>query len=186
MFKTLATAALVFGASAVAQTEGPLPADAKFTLMALRSASPVHFSSVSAAKSGLFLQLPNQEASCDGEAATQATFYLKDGGLFLYAASATPQQLYADRSGMGQGVIGFTTGAQPTPKNGERGTFALDANNNLNFNGAAFLACPNSIDGAWSLWVSTGVAEPAGNKDCLGVSLRAVEAVNPNGCVYTS
>ncbi|KAI1407892.1 cell wall protein PhiA [Hypoxylon sp. FL1857] len=188
-FKLFATtASLLLGASTAlpqATPWAPLSPDAKFSLMALRSASEVHFSSVEAAKSSLFLNLPNQNASCDAGPADYATFYLQDGGLYLYAASATPQQLYVDRSGMGQGKLGYTTGAQPPPRNGERTSFELDENNDLMFNGAGFLACPDSIDGAWSVWVSAGVDQPGGNEGCLGVSVRAVEAFAPNGCLYT-
>ncbi|KAI0894213.1 cell wall protein PhiA [Annulohypoxylon nitens] len=187
-FNTFAVAAsLLLGVStALPQaTEGPLSPDAKFSLMALRSASEVHFASFEAAKSSIFLHLPSQNASCDAGPAEYATFYLQDGGLYLYAASATPQQLFADRSGMGQGKLGYTTGAQPAPRNGERTGFQLDENNDLTLDGAGFLACPNSIDGAWSIWVSAGVEKPAGNEGCLGISARAVNAPNPNGCLYT-
>lgn len=103
-FKTLAAASLLVGASSAlpqAASETPLAADAKFTLMALRSASPVHFASFEAAKSSIFVNLPAQNASCDAGPASSATFYLQDGGLFLFAESATPQQLFTDRSGMG-------------------------------------------------------------------------------------
>ncbi|KAF9877087.1 cell wall protein PhiA [Colletotrichum karsti] len=165
-----------------------LPADAKFQLMALRSASEVHFSTFQAAKSSIFLQLPSQEATCDQRNGTDAaTFYLsQDGGLYLYAASATPQQLYADRSGMGQGKLGYTTGAQPAPRNGERTGWTVDSYGDLTLDGAGFLACPNSIEGAWSVWVSSGVSNPAGNTDCLGISVRAVAVSAPNSCSYTS
>ena len=87
--------------------------------------------------------------------------------------------------GTGQGKLGYTTGAQPGPRNGERETFAVDDNDNLTFNGAGFIACPNAIDGAWSVWVNAGVANPGGNKDCLGFTARAVENEDPNSCVYT-
>ncbi|KAL7621756.1 hypothetical protein AAE478_009083 [Parahypoxylon ruwenzoriense] len=188
-FKTLATAASLFlGVSTAlpqATPGGPLAPEAKFSLMALRSASPVHFASFEAAKSSLFLNLPGQNATCDNGPAEYATFYLQDGGLYLYAASATPQQLYADRSGMGQGKLGYTTGAQPPPRNGERTGFALDENNDLTLGGAGFLACPNSIEGSWSVWVSAGVSQPGGNEGCLGISVRAVEALEPNSCIYT-
>ena len=85
----------------------------------------------------------------------------------------------------GQGKLGFTTGAQPTPRNAERDGFELDAFDDLTFNGAGFLACPNSIDGAYSVWVSAGVNNPAGNSDCVGISARAMEVDEPNSCRYT-
>ncbi|KAI0098017.1 hypothetical protein GGR51DRAFT_539020 [Nemania sp. FL0031] len=167
-----------------------VPGD-KFGLLALRSASPIHFAEFSAALSSIFLNLPAQNATCDNGStpttADSATFTLsEDGALYLYAASATPQQLYVDRSGMGQGKLGYTTGAQPAPRNGERTAFAIDEYGDLSFNGAGFIACPNSIDGAWSVWVDAGVANPAGNSGCLGLSARTVKiADTPNSCLYT-
>ncbi|KAI0839364.1 cell wall protein PhiA [Hypoxylon sp. FL0890] len=184
----ITTALLSAGVSTALPQATPvtsLSPDAKFSLMALRSASVIHFANFEAAKSSLFLNLPSQNASCDAGTADYATFYLQDGGLYLYAASATPQQLYVDRSGMGQGKLGYTTGAQPPPRNGERESFELDENNDLTFNGAGFLACPNSVDNAWSVWVSAGVDQPGGNEGCLGISVRAVEIAEPNGCLYT-
>ncbi|KAF6822810.1 cell wall protein [Colletotrichum plurivorum] len=190
---TVASALPTFTAVTNGTTNGTapsLPADAKFQLMALRSASPVHFSKFQAALSSVFLQLPSQNATCDDReavaASEAATFYLQDGGLYLYAASATPQQLYADRSGMGQGKLGYTTGAQPAPRNAERTGWAVDSFGDLTLDGAGFLACPNSIEGSWSVWVSAGIAQPAGLEDCLGVSVRAVQVAEPNSCSYTS
>ncbi|KAI0543213.1 hypothetical protein GGR58DRAFT_451135 [Xylaria digitata] len=162
-----------------------------FGLMALRSASPIHFAQFDAAQSSIFLNLPAQNATCDdGTKPTEAdyaTFTVTEAGeLYLFRRSATPQQLFVDRSGMGQGKLGYTTGAQPAPRNGERTAFSLDENNSLSFNGAGFLACPNSIDGAWSVWVDAGVANPGGNSDCLGLNARAVKIVDAaNSCLYT-
>ncbi|KAI1419993.1 hypothetical protein F5Y12DRAFT_775061 [Xylaria sp. FL1777] len=162
-----------------------------FGLMALRSASPIHFAQFDAALSSIFLNLPSQNATCDDGtkpvAGDSATFTLsEDGGLYLYSTDAPFQQLFVDRSGMGQGKLGYTTGAQPIPHYGERTTFAIDENGYLSFNGAGFIACPNSIDGAWSVWVDAGVSNPGGNSDCLGLSALAVKAVGaPNSCSYT-
>lgn len=76
---------------------------ATFNLMALRSASDIHFAEFNAALSSIMLKLPQPNATCDAESGDAATFYLKDGEMYLYAASATPQQLFVDRSGMGTG-----------------------------------------------------------------------------------
>ncbi|GJC93348.1 cell wall protein PhiA [Colletotrichum higginsianum] len=155
-------------------TNGTAPAapPAYFQLMALRSASPPE------------RHLRQRQGPVTEE---EATFYLSDdGGLYLYAASATPQQLYADRSGMGQGKLGYTTGAQPAPRNGERTGWTIDQYGDLTLDGAGFLACPGSIENSWAVWVSSGVANPAGYTGCLGVSVRAVEVKEPSSCVYTS
>lgn len=85
----------------------------------------------------------------------------------------------------GQGKIGYTTGAQPAPKNSERTGWAIDDKNHLQFGGSDLIACPNSIDGAWSIWASAGVANPAGNEDCTGIAARVEETQNPNACKYT-
>ncbi|RYP89244.1 hypothetical protein DL769_000137 [Monosporascus sp. CRB-8-3] len=186
-FKGLTAAALLSLSSAsCVPRASELPAESKFTLMALRSASPVHFASFGATQSSLFLNLPDQDATCDVEDPGYATFYLKDGGLYLYAASATPQQIYADRSGMGQGKLGYTTGAQRPPRNAEVDGWVVDESGNLSLDGAGFLACPDSIEGSWILWIDAGVAQPGGNSGCLGISARAVEATKPISCQYTS
>ncbi|KAI1270865.1 hypothetical protein F5Y07DRAFT_384914 [Xylaria sp. FL0933] len=159
-----------------------------FGLMALRSASPIHFARFGAALSSIFLNLPSQNATCaDPAAADYATFTLsEDGGLYLFSTSGPRQQLFVDRSGMGQGKLGYTTGDQPGPHYGERTTFAVDETNHLSFNGAGFIACPNSIDGAWSVWVDSGFPNPGGNSDCLGLSALAVKITDsPNSCSYT-
>ncbi|TQN66898.1 Cell wall protein phiA [Colletotrichum shisoi] len=172
-------------------TNGTAPAmpPAYFQLMALHSASLVHFR-FQAARSSIFLKLPSQNATCDdGKApvadAEAATFYLSDdGGLHLYGPSNTPQQLYADRSGMGQGKLGYTTGARPAPRNGDRTGWAVDQYGDLTFDGAGFLACPGSIENSWSIWVSSGAANPGGYTGCLAVSARAVAVEEPSSCVY--
>ncbi|KAI0403979.1 hypothetical protein F4802DRAFT_569259 [Xylaria palmicola] len=168
-----------------------VPGD-KFGLMALRSASPIHFAQFGAAHNSIFLNLPAQNATChEGDQPTTAdyaTFTLgEDGSLYLYAEEGVPrQQLFVDRSGMGQGKLGYTTGDQSGPRNGERTAFAVDEYGDVSFNGAGFIACPNSIDGAWSVWVSAGVTNPGGNSDCLGLAARAVKiAGTPKSCEYT-
>lgn len=74
-----------------------------FGIMSLRSASPIHFGQFSAALSSVFIGLPEQNATCHGEARDSAVFYLKEGGLYLYNdCKGEEQRLYADRSGMGK------------------------------------------------------------------------------------
>jgi hypothetical protein len=77
------------------------------------------------------------------------------------------------------------TGAQPTPSKAEREGWAINETGNLNFDGAELVACPNSIDGAWSIWLG-GVNNPGGNEDCLGFSARTVEVEELNDCNYSS
>ena len=198
MFSKIFTAATLFTAASAgcvrpsatssAAPSGPttIPAGGKFGIMALRSASPIHFAQTSAESSRLYLSAPNSDAQCAGDNNGSAVFYLKDGGLYLYTADGAPaQQLWVDASGMGQGIMGYSTGGQGIPGRASTTGFALDANNNLNFMGNGFLACPNAPNGGWSIWVAAGTSNPGGNQDCLGFSARAVENSKPFTCEYS-
>ncbi|KAF2634216.1 hypothetical protein P280DRAFT_297933 [Massarina eburnea CBS 473.64] len=176
-----ASAALT--ASALPQTT-PIAADAKFGILAIHSGSDIQNTPFQAALSSIIIGANSQNASCDAPT-NSATFYLQDSELKLFAESATPQSLFVDRSGMGQGKVGFVTGAQPLPSNAETKGWAIDDKNVLSFNGEGLQACPNSIDGAWSVWLS-GTTNPAGNSECIGIS-PAVQVADPAiGCSYTS
>ncbi|PKX91374.1 cell wall protein PhiA [Aspergillus novofumigatus IBT 16806] len=154
-----------------------------FGIVAIHSGSAVQYQPFSAAKSSIFAGLNSQNASCDRPDEKSATFYIQDGSLYLYAASATPQEIFVDRSGMGQDRLHHRRSA--SPKNSERQGWAVDDQNHLQFQGNGLIACPNSIDGAWSIWADAGVANPGGNKDCVGIAARVEDVANPNGCVYT-
>ncbi|KAH7024958.1 uncharacterized protein B0I36DRAFT_332294 [Microdochium trichocladiopsis] len=171
-----------------AAPSGPtgIPANGKFGIMALRSASPIHFASTSAEGSHLYLNAPETGAVCTGDNGGSAVFYLKDGGLYLYTTDGAPaQQMWVDRSGMGQGITGYSTGGQGVPRNGETTGFAIDSNNSLSFNGVGFLACPGAPNGGWSIWVDAGISQPGGHEGCLGFSARAVEESSPFPCEYS-
>ncbi|KAA8642778.1 hypothetical protein EYZ11_002924 [Aspergillus tanneri] len=177
----------VVAASAAATAAATPVADSQantFGVIAIHSGSGVQNAAFNAAKSSLFAGLPNQNASCARPDEQFATFYIQDGSLFLYDASATPQEIFVDRSGMGQGKIGYTTGAQQTPRNSERKGWAIK-DGHLEFDGKSLIACPNSIDGAYSIWVSVGIENPGYNKDCIGIAGRVEPTSNPNGCRYT-
>jgi len=85
---------------------------------------------------------------------------------------------------LGQGKIGYTTGAQPAPRNSERLGWSI-VEGSLVFDGSGLIACPNSIDGAWSIWASAGIANPAGNSECVSIGARVIEDAEPVGCRYT-
>lgn len=196
---------VVFAASlAATATAAPAAEPNTFGAVAIHSGSGVQYSSFNAAKSSIFAGLRSQNASCARPKEQDATFYIQDGALYLYDKSATPQEIFVDRSGMGmstiletsvgpdtdrfknegQGIIGYTTGAQPAPRNSERKGWAIK-NGHLQFAGEDFIACPNSIDGAWSIWASAGVANPGGNENCVGIAARVEKTSNPNPCHYT-
>jgi hypothetical protein len=154
----------------------------KFGLIAIRSGSPIQNTGITASKGSLFVG-GTQDAQCDSES-NFATFYLADGAAYLYAASATPQQLWVDRSGMGQGVTGYTTGAQPAPRNAERTGFSISDRGYLVFDGMSPLACPGANGQGYSLWFTTA-ENPGGNTGCLGVALRTVDDDTPVSCRYS-
>jgi len=167
-----------------------LPAFFKLQVVAIDT--PLHLQHFQAAQSSIFVGLPKQNATCDNTpdqpTEQEATFTLDsdDQGLYLYAATTTSQELYADLSGMGQGKLGYTTGAQPGPRNGGRTGWELDEAGHLMFSNAGFVACPNSIDGAWSVWVYNSIDNPGGNKNCVRIAARPVAIPKPVGCSYTS
>jgi hypothetical protein len=78
------------------------PTNKYFGVVAIHSGSAVQYQAFSAAKSSIFAGLNSQNASCDRPDEKSATFYIQDGSLYLYAASATPQEVFVDRSGMGK------------------------------------------------------------------------------------
>lgn len=88
-------------------TAVPTPVPATFNVMAIRSASPIHFAQVSAARSSLFLDLPLSNATCTGESSGHATFYIANEELVLYSSEGEMQKIFVDRSGMGTFYFSF-------------------------------------------------------------------------------
>ncbi|PTB65783.1 hypothetical protein BBK36DRAFT_163943 [Trichoderma citrinoviride] len=168
-------------------TAAPSPPKPKaFDIMALRSASPIHFSQVSAARSGLFLGLPQQNATCKGGKSSEyATFSVENEELVLYSCEGVKQKVFVDRSGMGQGIVGYITGDAPLPRYGELKGWKVDASQNLWFKDVGLIACPNSIDGSWRIWLGLGLQTPGGNQGCLGFTARTLENAKPVSCRYT-
>lgn len=93
----IAAASLVASATATPTTQSNT-----FGVIAIHSGSGVQNSAFNAAKSSLFAGLSTQKASCARPKEQDATFYINDGALYLYDKSATPQEIYVDRSGMGK------------------------------------------------------------------------------------
>ncbi|CAG7915779.1 unnamed protein product [Penicillium olsonii] len=170
---------------AAATTALPTAQPNTFTLLAVHPGSDVDGISLNAAQRSIFAGLASQNADCARAEKQVATFYIKDEALYLYGKSESPQELYVDRSGMGQGRLGYTTGAEGGSRNAEREGWAIEGGN-LQFSGSDLIACPKSVGDSWSLWVSAGVSSPGGNSDCVGITARVQEAPNPNACTYTS
>jgi hypothetical protein len=106
-FTTLSALVAATGVTAVPTQLQPRGDVKAFHLMSLRSASPIHFGSFSAAQSSIFINYPQGEqgATCNGDAQGTATFSLKGGELFLYSGDAeNQQQVFVDRSGMGESL----------------------------------------------------------------------------------
>ncbi|KAJ1322864.1 hypothetical protein MN608_11713 [Microdochium nivale] len=172
--------------SAAPSVPTTIPAGGKFSIMSLRSASPIHFAQTSAQQSRLILSAPSNDAVCAGDNFGAAVFYIKDGGLFLYTADGAPtQRMWVDASGMGQGIMGYSTGDESISARGSITGFALDESDNLTFNGNGFLACPGAVSGGWGIWAASGNNQPAGIQGCLGFSARAVAQAEPFTCEYS-
>ncbi|KAK0104956.1 hypothetical protein ONS95_005217 [Cadophora gregata] len=92
-----------------------------FALMALRSATPIHLSPISAFKSALSLLVPNQHAICipsPPPSPNHAVFVLEDRELFLYTEEGNfpRQQVYVDLEGReSTGLVSFTPAIHGPP-----------------------------------------------------------------------
>ncbi|GAB1317965.1 Cell wall protein PhiA [Madurella fahalii] len=182
---------LFAAAASAAPTSGSCqPPTRKFGIMALRSASPIHFARAGASQNKMALNLPESrlDAQCaDGQPRAEAIFYIKDGELYLYGNEDNVQQFLVDRSGMGQGVLQYFTRGETAPGGRlEVKGWAVDENDNLTFNGSGFLACPSTTDSSWNVWVSAGVDKPAGQEGCLGFTARTVTVADPVKCTYSN
>ncbi|KAK3304183.1 uncharacterized protein B0T15DRAFT_232133 [Chaetomium strumarium] len=180
--------AVVLSLFAAAASAAPTDSsERKFGIMALRSASPIHFAMAGASQGKLGFNFPDSknDAQCtDGQKPTAATFTLKDGELYLYGSDQV-QQIYVDRSGMGQGVLGyFNKDVSRPPRNGELSGWSVDENDNLTFDGTPLKACPGT-DNAYYIWAS-GADKPAGIEGCLGFSARTVTKSDAVQCTYST
>ncbi|KAG9257208.1 uncharacterized protein F5Z01DRAFT_647966 [Emericellopsis atlantica] len=188
---TLFAAGLTSAAPAPTPSATPSTNVKAFNLMTLRSASPIHFGQVSASKSNIFVNLPEdaQDATCDAKVTNGATFSLRDGALFLYNEDTDEeQQVWVDRSGMGQGNVGYISGGQNPPRNAELTGWTSTVNGDfsyLNFNGAGLIACPAVPEGSWSVWVNAGVTNPGGSEGCLGFNAMVQPTEEPVSCTYS-
>ncbi|PHH79041.1 hypothetical protein CDD80_5755 [Ophiocordyceps camponoti-rufipedis] len=188
----VATAIAAFGSAEAQSDQAKSTSSKPFQLMSLRSASDIHFGQISASESNIFINRPDQNAVCKGQDPKSAIFYMKDSQLFLYTGADAPiQRLFVDRSGMGQGKMGFLTGNGPLPPRFEVTGWNLrnigkDASSGqaLYFNGQSLIACPGAKGKGWTVWVATDNQHPGGNQGCLGFTARVIETANPVECQY--
>ncbi|KAK6859217.1 hypothetical protein PG995_005070 [Apiospora arundinis] len=179
-FKNIAITA----ASAAAVSAQTSNGQQVFGVLSIASGTPLQYAGWSASQRGLFNHGAAQQASCDkGLAQEFATFQLTDAGeLYLYSTSNPRQQVFVDRSGMGQGIIGYTTGVEPTPRNAERTGFSVE-DGHLKFDGNDFQACPGYAEGSYKVWLA-GTTNPGGNSNCTAVAARIQTISEPVGCLY--
>ncbi|KAF5676147.1 ferric reductase Fre2p [Fusarium heterosporum] len=176
-FKTLFTASLLSGLAFAAPSEKATKSCEKtFDLVALRSASDIHFTRFSASQGGFQLGLPEdkQKAKCKGDSHGIANFRIKDGELYLYNTGKEQQKVYTDRSGMGQGVLQYSSKGSIS-KNAESKGWKVTKSGDLVFgkDNASFIACPNGPDKSWNVWVYVGNDRPGySEKECLGFTAR--------------
>ncbi|KAG5938527.1 hypothetical protein E4U53_007991 [Claviceps sorghi] len=160
-----------------------------FRLLSIRpSQEQIHNAWVQASYGSLLLDLHEQRAICKSEHENKntAVFHLQNQELFLYSDNdSRHQQVYVDRSAMGQGRVRYQYQDIALPRNAEEKGWAINKEGDLEFDGVGILACPGSTGGAWQLWLST-VENPAGNKDCLGIGAKVSAVDKPVSCVYTN
>ncbi|EKG20844.1 hypothetical protein MPH_01827 [Macrophomina phaseolina MS6] len=97
--------------AATAATAAPTTSKRQyFSGVATQPGSPIDNARISASNSSLWLHHA-QDAFCGQEGQDFATFYLDGDAAYLYRASAPPEQLFVDLSGMGHGQVGYTFGA---------------------------------------------------------------------------
>ncbi|KAI3393289.1 hypothetical protein diail_4471 [Diaporthe ilicicola] len=191
-FQVLSAATIVASAAAApalhARQNGTVPDGTPFNMLSIRSASDLQYASFTASKGGLSLNPTGEQGATCAGGATQdyATFVLNKGELSLYTPDNVTQKLYTDRSGMGQGVLQYTTqpgGDQPS-RNSETKGWAVDAFGDITFDGASLIACPNP-DKSYSVWVSAGVSNPGGYSNCTGIAVRTSVSTEPIACTYS-
>ncbi len=180
-FKNAAIAAATAATVAALPQITPVPEGGKFGLITIRSGSPIQNAGVQAVDSNLVVGAPSQNATCDRET-NFATFFIQDEELHLYSENEVLQTIFVDRSGMGMGNVGFRTGTENLGRNWETKGWALN-DNQLEFKGTGFQACPGALNGGWSLWLQ-GHPTPGWNQNCTGVSTAAIATEDPIACTY--
>ncbi|EDU45783.1 hypothetical protein PtrSN002B_006495 [Pyrenophora tritici-repentis] len=186
-----ATAATMVSALPQAtQFEKISPGDT-FHVMSLRTGTPIQFGNMQAANSRLYINAPKQNETNCGDEHNYATFQLGQNGTLNLFTEAPYQSVYVDRSGMAQGAIGFTTGAQPGPKYAQYDGWSITKDSILTYttndifkDQLNFQACPNAVGGGYAVWLG-GNFDPAGQKDCIPFSGLAVKKPEDLRCHYS-
>ncbi|KAL1794557.1 hypothetical protein ACET3X_006373 [Alternaria dauci] len=200
----IAAATVALGSAttcAVPPSTGPVVPGDIFKIIALPETTPnfLDCKPIQAVRRNLLIGTADQGANCTaGAEQNYASFVVNGQGLVFLYTGAPPestfdfQQLYVDRSGMGQGNIQYTTGPNQTiGRNQQYGPFKLTEQSELVFNSnnmpVGFQACP-LFDGdnskGWKVWIAD-VAEPAHSKGCVKFTALAVKEEAPLACEYS-
>jgi hypothetical protein len=115
-----------------------------------------------------------------------AQFTLDESNVDLYLYTPNPpEQAVVDRSGMGQGHFGWTTGVAPIGTKQKRGPFVIEEEGSVVFNvtngAVGFQACPGADGGGYSVRLA-GATDPGGNKDCIHFAAKAMKEEKPITC----
>jgi hypothetical protein len=184
-------------AASAAATSGTIPTGYPFNIVALvpsNSSHPIHEHNLVATQSGLRINFSGStNTTCsNGAVPSAATFQLVRGNeLFLYntGSGANQQQLWTDRSGMGQGALQYTRDAEQAanlnPNRIETKGWLVAEGQQLKFRGVDFIAC-TSFENSWSVWLDAGVANPGFNQNCTAFIGRVAAAIEPVGCIYST
>jgi hypothetical protein len=176
---------VAIAASSAAAVSAATPIGQTFGVVSIASGTALQYAGWSASGRGIYANGPAQDASCDkGIKEEFATFHLNEAGeLYLFNNGQNPpQQIFVDRSGMGQGIMGYTTGVEPIVRNGERAGFSVE-DGHLKFDGGDFQACPGYAEGAYKIWLA-GSSQPGGNQNCTAIAARVQTLSEPVGCLY--
>ncbi|ENH98500.1 hypothetical protein COCC4DRAFT_46016 [Bipolaris maydis ATCC 48331] len=180
-------------------SEAVVPGDV-FKLVALpKVANEIECQPFQAKNNDLLIGDSFQSANCTTRLPrAYASFVLNSQGLLFLYTGDTPdnfeaQEIFVDRSGMGQGNIQYTTGLPAKiGSNQQVGPFKITETSDLVFddgNGAvtAFQACPpangDKLTG-WKVWLA-GNDKPAGSEGCVELNARAVKDTTPEACEYS-
>ncbi|KAH7303928.1 hypothetical protein B0I35DRAFT_154977 [Stachybotrys elegans] len=158
-----------------------------FRLVAENACSPIHNGYFNAALSNIYINLEQNDALCPSVNNPSTVIMSIIGDGLYFSSSRNPvQTVWVDRSAAGQGKIGYLTQDHWIPPGAEFNGWSLDDSGSLTFDGASFIACPNGLNGAWTVWLNVGIAQPGGNVGCVPVLGReAVTYLPYASCTYT-
>ncbi|USP78939.1 hypothetical protein yc1106_06213 [Curvularia clavata] len=180
------TTSLLAAATAALAAAAPTASNSSnvFSIVSVRSASPIHYYRLSVYDGGLAIG-PKQNSSCTVEGTNYASFFKSDdGGLYLYTDFPT-KQAYVDLSEEGAGRLRFSTGVQPIDPKYKRGPFEFIQGKLFFRDGdrdIGFQACPLHDGEGYSVLLQP--FEELAGPSCLSFSAFVSEENPPIKCLY--